>query len=57
MEKAGQELLKIIEELEKELFETKKDLDDLITYLAEHDIFISVQRTRALKSRLDEEKK
>lgn len=54
MKNACEELLKIIKELEIELYETKKDMDDLITYLAEHNIYISVE-TRKLSSRLDKE--
>lgn len=55
MEDACIELLKIIKDLEIELYETKKDMDNLITYLAEHNIYITIKETRKLSSRLDEE--
>ena len=50
-------LVKRIETLEKELREKEKELCDLIEYLANHDITISISSdyTR-LESRLDKEK-
>lgn len=54
MEDVCIELLKIIKDLEMKLYEKQKDMDDLITYLAEHNIYISVE-TRKLSSRLDKE--